>query len=330
MTASFLEIVLEFTMLSVTVLAAAYFTAAYATPILSGLGDLPSPEPLLPTSENIIADTFQSSPGQSPGPDPQPFYTGDQVLPGSGTGTVTDANVDIIDNPEKSANQVAIAALSVSDTDVNLIDASNTDHSKLSTSLDLPSLSPASRVPGESKPFPATSAGDASGSEDPCVDSGSGSPNKVRRNDLFDWIKDNLGLNSCPATYDEKVPDLKPKPDRPQIPGQTNKPKPYVDPKIRKHPPNPDLDPWYNPRVNGGSGLGGEASCTGRMSDVDKPHTVVCNGRVFWTGSIAEEVHGCQRCTYLYQSARTPFFSAAFRKKDLSLDQIQLRKWMGT
>ncbi|MCJ1470632.1 hypothetical protein MMC07_009278 [Pseudocyphellaria aurata] len=304
MTSSSWETVIEFTMLSITVLVAAYFTAAYATPILSGLGDLPSPESLLPTSEYLLADTFQNSAGQSPDPDPDPklFYPGDQVLPGSGIAIVTNANLDSNGNLENSANQVASAASSVSDSSGNSLDASNTNQIISSTSLDPALLSPVSPVPDESKPFLTASADDASGSETPCEDSGTGSANKVRRG-FLDWFK--FPGNECPANYGTPpVPALKPKPERPQTPGQA-KPvpkKPFVDPKIRKRP-NQDPDLWYNPRVNGGRRLGGEGSCSGRMSDVDKPYTVVCDGRVIWAGSVAETVFDCQRCTYFSQSA---------------------------
>lgn len=318
-------------MRSLALLIAAFFTAAFATPLLSGSGDLPNPDSFVPATANFLADTLQTPATQSLGPD-QASSSEDQAFSATDNEATVGTKLDINNVLGNPMIQVASTTASSPDTNTDLFDASNSDQFKFATSLNLPPSSPTSSNIDESKPNLAPVDGDssntASNSETPCVDSGTGSVSRVRRGWL-NWGEDQpSGGGSCsvdhaPLTAPPTTPQSPP-PSPPSTPGVPLLPKPELPvgrplpspkkslPDVPGRTPDQIEDHWHNDRVNGGPGLGGEQSCDGKF-DMDKIYMVVCLGPPsYWTVTsyIAKEVLNCGRCTCIAHFS----FSAAIRR----------------
>lgn len=283
----------------ITFLVTTLFAAAYATPLDGGLIDPPSPDSIVPAPV-LTADTF-------------PTPAGNQVFPATDGNAITEAKLDISDDPDKQGIQVASAPASPSDEDLKLFDASNADQLTFSTSLNLPA--------DLLKTDFTVSASDASDLETACVDSSTESAPKVRRDELSDYLdylreklspnfEKNTAPNSCswhPTQRDpstDAVPSLLPKPTRPGPPRPQLLPTPGNTPSPR--PDNPD-DPddkaghWNYPVISGGRGLGGDQSCKGIFGDYWKIFTLVCGGpSVDWYGETARSVMNCQSGTCIF------------------------------
>lgn len=288
-------------MRSFTLRAVAFFAATCATPLTGDSGDLLSPNSFVPAPGSLLADTFQIPPGQSLDPTNTPASSGSDipVFPATEAEPGIEANLDVNDNEATPAFQIASGAVSPSDADLNLFDPSDPDQFKLETPLNLPSISsaPTSDVLDESKTNLAVLAIDpqaASNSGSACIDSSTGGATKIS-------TASGDSLSQCPADHDSKapsVPPLLPKPV-PETPIPIPVPVPNPDTKVR--PPNePAREFWYYPRINGGPGLGGGASCDGSFQNFYKIHTVVCLGPATgWNGNVAALVKNCQRCMCL-------------------------------
>lgn len=322
-------------MRSFTLRAVALFTATCATPLPGDSGDLPSPNSFVPAPGSLLADTFQIAAGQPLDPTSTPGLE-IPVVPVTDAENGMEANLDVNDSDATPAVYVASGAVGPSDADVNLFDPSNPDQFKIETALNLPSISPTSDVFDESKTNLAVSANNpqaASGSGTACVDSSTEGATKFRRG-LLDF------LNQCPVppvrpdSNEPSVPPLLPKPD-PKVPIPA--PQPVSTPEPKVGPPNePAREYWYSPRINGGPGLGGEASCEGRFKNFHKIHTVVCLGPATgWNGIVASMVNNCQRCMCLSQiagirGARSFWCSPPFAKEKFKPLLRRRKKAMGT
>ncbi|MCJ1428325.1 hypothetical protein MMC29_006234 [Sticta canariensis] len=285
-------------MRSFTLRAVAFFTATRATPLPGDSGDLPAL--FVPAPGSLLAETFQIPAAQSLDPTNTPG-SGISFIPATDAENGMEANVDFNDDDATLAVHVASGAVSPSDADVNLFDPSNPDQFKLETALSLPSISLTSDVLDESKTNLADSANDpqaASGSGTACIDSSTGGATKIRRG-FWDF------LNLCPVPRESNEPSVPPLLPKPAPKAPIPAPPPVSTPEPNQGSPNePAREYWYSPRINGGSGLGGEASCEGSFKDFYKVHTVVCLGPATgWNGNVASMVKNCQRCMSLSQIA---------------------------
>lgn len=293
-------------MRSIAFLATALLAAAFATPLDGGLIGLPSPDSIVPAPA-FSADTFLT-PAEQFLNSGQPPNSGNRIFPATDSDAVTEAKLDISDDPDKQGVQVASAAASPSDENVKSLDASNTDQPTFSTSLNLPA-----NLLKTDFTVSASLPEDASNPETACIDSSTESAPKVRRDDLSDFldsVKNHFSLdgltapNSCSwhptqqesAPSADAVPSLLPKPKLPGPARPQLRPQPGKTPSRRPDDPYDEAGMWNYPVIKGGRRLGGDQSCKGIFGrSYWKIFTLVCGGPTGrWYGDTASTVQNCQ------------------------------------